>query len=217
MITRYDEQQLDALRELASIGSGTAATALAQMLGRPVELAVPRALALPLADALDAVGEPDAMVASVVLPTTICDGGAPAADRGDAELVVLLLFSYGCAANLCDMLGVEPRSELGDSALGEIGNVLGASAVGAFAQMTGLALEPQPPHVLFDMLGAVVASILSATAGELEFALVLDASLTVEEAECGLSFLLLPTVGGADELLGRLGLDSVPDPVPPGE
>ena len=196
MITRYDEHQLDALRELASIGSGTAATALAQMLGRPVELTVPRALALPLADALDAVGEPDAMVASVVLPV-----------GGDAELVVLLLFSYDCAANLCGMLGVEPRSELGDSALGEIGNVLGASAVGAFAQMTGLALEPQPPHVLYDMLGAVVASLLSSTAGELDFALVLDASLTVEEAACGMSFLLLPTVVGAAELLGRLGLE----------
>lgn len=197
MITRYDEQQLDALRELASIGSGTAATALAQMLGRPVELAVPRALALPLADALDAVGEPDAMVASVVLPVA-----------GDAELVVLLLFSYDCAASLCDMLGVEPRSELGDSALGEIGNVLGASAVGAFAQMTDLALEPQPPHVLYDMLGAVVASLLPSTAGELDVALVLDASLTVEEAACGMSFLLLPTVVGAAELLGRLGLEA---------
>jgi len=195
MNVRYDEQQLDALRELASIGSGTAATALAQMLGRPVELAVPRALALPLADALDAVGEPDAMVASVVLPV-----------GGDAEIVVLLLFSYSCAASLCELLGVEPRSELGDSALGEIGNVLGASAVGALAQMTGLALEPQPPHVLHDMLGAVVASVLAATAGDLDLALVLDAELGVEEAACGLSFLLLPTSGGAAELLGRLGL-----------
>ena len=206
MITHYDEQQLDALRELASIGSGTAATALAQMLGRPVELAVPRALALPLADALDAVGEADAMVASVVLPITGCAGGA----HGDAEIVVLLLFSYGCAASLCELLGVEPRSELGDSALGEIGNVLGASAVGAFAQMTGLALEPQPPHVLYDMLGAVVASVLAATAGELDVALVLDASLTVEEAACGMSFLLLPTAGGVAELLARLGLDPLP-------
>ena len=209
MITRYDEQQLDALRELASIGSGTAATALAQMLGRPVELAVPRALALPLADALDAVGEPDAMVASVVLPTAGCAGGADHRLRRrcpDAEIVSLLLFSYGCAANLCRLLGVEPRSELGDSALGEIGNVLGASAVGAFAQMTGLALEPQPPHVLYDMLGAIVASVLSATAGELDVALVLDADLTVEEAACRMSFLLLPTAVGAAELLGRLGL-----------
>jgi chemotaxis protein CheC len=193
---RYDDRQIDALRELASIGSGTAATALSQMLGRPVELTVPRALALPLADALDAVGEPDAMVASVVLPV-----------GGDAEIIVLLLFSYGCAANLCDMLGVEPRSAIGDSALGEIGNVLGASAVGALAQMTGLVLEPQPPHVLYDMLGAVVASVLSATAGELDLALVLDASLTVEDAACGMSFLLLPSTGGVAELLAGIGLD----------
>jgi chemotaxis protein CheC len=205
MIADYDAQQLDALKELASIGSGTAATALAQMLGRPVELTVPRALALPLADALDAVGEPDAMVASVVLPTT-----GRAGPRGDAELIVLLLFSYRCAASLCELLGVEPRSELGDSALGEIGNVLGASAVGALARMTGLALEPQPPHVIYDMLGAVVASVLSATAGELDVALVLDAELHVEGAACGLSFLLLPTAVGVAELLGRLGLDPVP-------
>lgn len=195
MNVRYDEQQLDALQELASIGSGTAATALAQLLGRPVELAVPRALALPLADALDAVGEPDAIVASVVMPV-----------GGDAEIVVLLLFSSRCAATLCELLGVEPRSELGDSALGEIGNVLGASAVGALAQMTGLTLEPEPPHVLYDMLGAVVASVLASTAGELDVALVLDAELSVEQAACGLSFLLLPTAGGVAELLGRLGL-----------
>jgi chemotaxis protein CheC len=203
MTVHYDERQLDALRELASIGSGTAATALAQMLGRPVELTVPRALALPLAAALDAVGEPDAMTASVAMPV-----------GGDAEMVVLLLFSYPGASTLCELLGVEPRSELGDSALGEIGNILGASAVGALSQMTGLALEP-PPHVLYDMLGAVVASVLSATVGELELALVLDAELSVEGAACGLSFLLLPTAGSVDELLGRLGLDPVPDPSHP--
>ena len=38
----------------------------------------------------------------------------------------------------------------------------------------------------------------------------LDAELTVEEAACGLSFLLLPTAVGVAELLGRLGLDPVP-------
>jgi chemotaxis protein CheC len=209
MNVHYDERQLDALRELASIGSGNAATALAQLLGRPVELAVPRARALPLADALDAIGEPDAMVASAVMPTTGYAGGADDRLRRrcpDAEIVVLLLFSNSCAATLCELLGVEPRSELGDSALGEIANVLGASAVGAFAKMTGLALDPQPPYVLYDMLGAIVASVLSATAGELDLALVMDAELSVAQAACGLSFLLLPSPGGVAELLDRLGL-----------
>src|SRR5690606_13192314 len=64
----YTELQLDAMRELANIGSGNAATALAQMLGQEVELSVPRALALPLADAVDAVGAADETVVSVMLP-----------------------------------------------------------------------------------------------------------------------------------------------------
>ena len=37
MTPRYTELQLDALRELANIASGNAATALSQMLGREVE------------------------------------------------------------------------------------------------------------------------------------------------------------------------------------
>ena len=53
------EIQLDALRELANIASGTAATALSQMLAREVEISVPRALALPPADAVEACGEPE--------------------------------------------------------------------------------------------------------------------------------------------------------------
>jgi chemotaxis protein CheC len=56
-VTYLSEAQLDALRELANIGSGTAATALSQMIGREVRLSVPRALTLPLADAVDACGQ----------------------------------------------------------------------------------------------------------------------------------------------------------------
>ena len=40
-MTRYTDLQLDALRELANIGSGTASTALSSMLGRSVDITVP--------------------------------------------------------------------------------------------------------------------------------------------------------------------------------
>lgn len=195
METRYTEIQLDALGEVASIASGTAATALARMLGRPVELAVPRALALPLADAVDAVGVPDVTVAAALM-----------AVEGDIEAAVLLLFPERDASALCALLGVEHGTPVGDSALGEIANVLGAAALGALAKLTGFALEPRPPHVLHDMLGAIVASALAQTAGEIDFALVLDADLAVAGVPCGFSFLLLPTAGGVSGLLARLGL-----------
>lgn len=197
MSIEYNELQLDALRELANIGSGNAATALSALLGRPVELAVPRALALPLADAVDAVGAPDETVSSVLMPIT-----------GDLHAVVLLLFPGTDAEKLCALLGVEAGTEVGDSAVGEIGNILGTSYINALASLAGLTLEPSPPHVVTDMLGAIVASLLTETVGEEDVALVLDSELDVQDAACSLSFLLLPTAGGVEELLARLGLGS---------
>ena len=64
---RLTELQLDALRELANVASGNAATALAQMLGTEVELSVPRALALPRADAVNACGSVHEQVTGVAI------------------------------------------------------------------------------------------------------------------------------------------------------
>src|SRR5436305_13348896 len=109
------------------------------MLGAEVELSVPRALALPLADAIEAYGSPDNPVAAVVTPVA-----------GDIEGVVLLLIPNGNAATLCTLLGVSPGTEVGDSALREIGNILGASYLNALAAITGLELSPCPPRLRTD-------------------------------------------------------------------
>jgi chemotaxis protein CheC len=191
----YSEMQLDALRELANIGSGTAATALSSMLGRSIDVSVPNAIALPLADAVDAAGPADAEVTAVVLPIF-----------GDLDAVVLMLFHPEDVAQICGLLGVEPDTEVGVSALGEVGNILGSSYVGALGMMTGLALEPRPPQTVTDMLGAIVATVLASTAESMEIAFLLDSDLVVEGSACSLSFMLVPHADGVAELLGRLGL-----------
>ena len=126
MTGRLNDMQLDALRELANISSGTAATSLSQMLGRQVDLNVPKAFALPLADAVDAAGDPAKDVTGIVLNV-----------EGDVAGAVLLLVPPSGAATLCNLLGVEPGTEVGDSALGEIGNILGAAYLNALSSMTG--------------------------------------------------------------------------------
>jgi chemotaxis protein CheC len=191
--------QLDALRELANIASGTAATSLSQMLGRDIDLNVPKAFALPLADAVDAVGDPSEMVTGVALPLA-----------GDLQGIVLLLIKTSGADQLCQLLGVEPGTEVGESALGEIGNILGASYLNALGTMTGLSLLPAPPAVITDLLGAIVASVLAATAGHGDIALVLDSELDITGEPCAISFMLLPNEGGAAELLAPLGLSETP-------
>ncbi len=195
MTTNLTETQLDALRELANVASGTAATALSQMLGQGVELTVPRALALPLADAVDACGPAEETVNGVVIPL-----------EGEVAGLVLLLIPCEHAARLCRLLGVEPGTEVGDSALCEIGNILGTSYLNGLAMMTGIYLGPRPPHLTRDFLGAIVASVLAQTAGGADTALVLDSELDLADEPCSISFLLLPNQGGVAQLLAPLGL-----------
>jgi chemotaxis protein CheC len=187
--------QLDALRELANIGSGTAGTALSQMLGRSVDISVPNALVLPLAEAVDAVGPPEQEVTGVAIPLA-----------GDMDAIVLLVFPVKDAAALCGMLGVEAGTEDAISALGEIGNILSASYITSLGAMTGLELDLTPPQTVTDMLAAIVATVLASRASGTDTALILDSQLRVEGEECSLSFLLLPEPGGVAEILTRMGV-----------
>lgn len=195
MTSSLTERQLDALRELANIGSGSAATALSRMLARAVDISVPEALALPLAEAVDACGLPQETVAGVAIGV-----------EGDLSATVLLLIGLEHADRLCRLLGVDAGTEVGDSALREIGNIVGTSYLNALAAMTRLRLLPGPPQLGRDMLGAIVATLLAGIAGAEDLALVLDSELDVAGEPCTISFLLLPTAGAISELLAPLGL-----------
>ena len=194
-MTQYTDLQLDALRELANIGSGTASTALSSMLGRPVDIAVPNTYVLPMADAVGALGDPEAEATGVALGVV-----------GDMAASVLLLFTPNDATQMCSLLGVEAGTEIGESALMEIGNIVGTSYINALAEMTGMELEPAPPGAATDMLGAIVETVLAERAGAGDSALLLDSDLVVEREDCSVSFLLVPDAGGVELMLGRLGL-----------
>jgi chemotaxis protein CheC len=193
--TQYTDLQLDALRELANIGSGTASTALSSMLGRSVDISVPNALVLPFAEAVDATGPAESEVTGIVLGVV-----------GEMAATVLLLVPPADAATMCRMLGVEPDDEFAASALGEIGNIVGASYINALAAMTGLQIEPTPPSTVTDMLAAIVQSVLASHANGGDVALLLDSDLEVEDEDCSISFVLVPDQGGVDLLLERLGM-----------
>jgi chemotaxis protein CheC len=193
--THYTEIELDALRELANVGGGTAATSLSGMLGMPIDVAVPSAHALPLADAIGVAGPPDLRVTGVAVALV-----------GDLDGAAMMLFADQDARMLCRLLGLETDSELAASALGEVVNVLCASYLGALGSMTGLQLELGPPHTVVDRLGAIMGSILTISAGAGEVALMLDCALFIEGRKCSLAFLLVPTGDGVDGLLAQLGV-----------
>ncbi len=195
MSTDYTDLQLDALRELANIGSGKASTALSMLLDRPVDISVPSARALSFADAVEATGDYELQITGIVLGIV-----------GELEGTVLLLISPQDADTVCRILGVEPGSEYASSALGEVGNIVGSSYINALAEMTGMAIEPTPPGTATDMLGAIVQTVLAGQAHAGDVALMLDSELEVEGSDCSIAFMLVPSEDGVGELLERLGL-----------
>jgi chemotaxis protein CheC len=143
----FSEIQQSALLEIANIGSGNAATALSQMLGKPVEVHYAEALLATLAEAADRAGASASQ--SAVVDTPVAGGGK-----------VLLLFPDGAGDQLCELFGTSLDDEMGRSTLSEVGNILASSYLNAIVEMTGMQLEPEPPTIEIDLLGNLVQKSL---------------------------------------------------------
>jgi chemotaxis protein CheC len=197
MSARFSEMQLDAMRELGNVGSGTAATALSSMIAVPVDIDIARASALPIGDAVACAGSGSGAMTAVVLLVF-----------GDLEALVMILMSEGTVDTVCELLGVPTDGELADSALQEVGNILGASYVRALATMIGIDLEPRPPQLVRESLGTVMATA-AASAADDGVALLLQSTLTVDDHECSPSFVFIPSAGGLTDIFDRLGVSVI--------
>lgn len=194
MTELYTEMQLDTLREVANIGSGTASTALAQLLHRPVDISVPHAELLGLTAGIAALGQRGALTGVLVRVA------------GDVPAIVLAVVTDDERERLCDLLGAGGSPELASSALSEAGYILACHYLGSLEKLTGLALEPLTPQLVTDeppgALGAAVVERL----GGADVALFIDTQLAVEGEPCGLSFLFVPGADAAAALLTGLGV-----------
>ena len=59
--------EIDTLREIGSIGTGNAATALSQMLGREVRITLPEVRIMGYNEAIEWIGGPEAVTAGVLV------------------------------------------------------------------------------------------------------------------------------------------------------
>lgn len=190
----FTELQQSALREVANIGSGHAATALSQLLGRQVDIGYSEALLTVLAEAIDRIGAP--MSRSALVDTPI------AADGG----TVLLVFPDDTGEQLCQLLGCSLDDEMGATALQEVGNILATSYLNAIVEMTGMELEPEPPTVEVDMLGQLLSRSAASGGNPSDPTVLMRSQMTIEASEAQFSFLFVPRIGSVETLLERLGV-----------
>ena len=142
--------ELDRLCELANVGAGHAATALARLVGRTIRMSVPR-VRMGAAQPGPAVDE-DAWIFFEVQGAL---GGA----------LVFRLSRDARTALVGELLGAEAGVAQAESALREVGNILASHALSAVADLVGTRVLPSLPSLVFEASGPALAAWRTRAAG----------------------------------------------------
>jgi len=155
--------QMDVLKEVGNIGAGNAATALAKMLNKKIDMKVPMIKIMQLSEIADLLGEPETMVVGVLLSVQGDMKGSImfVLDMETTQMMVNMIFKK----NLDTPLDFD---EMTCSAIQELGNILAGSYLSALSTLTNLNIMPGVPSLAIDMAGAVmsVPAIMQAKASD---------------------------------------------------
>ncbi|MTI80169.1 MAG: chemotaxis protein CheC [Firmicutes bacterium] len=198
---KLSAKHLDVLKEIGNIGLGNAATSLAQMLDKRIDMQVPETKFVSMEEAMNVIGGLEETVACVTLRI-----------EGDIPGQILFVFKHESALNLSDMLmGMEKGTtkqldEMGESVVKEIANVLTGSFLNAIGTMTQLNMVPTVPMFALDMLGAVLSTSLIAGGYIEENILMIETALFEEHDHIKGHFFLITEEESLSKLFEALGL-----------
>ena len=153
--------EIDTLREIGSIGTGNAATALSTLLGREVRITLPEVRFMDYNEAIDWMGGPEEVTAGVLVGMSGQMSGILLAVQ-QLEFINIVLES---------MLG-EPIKEYADldelrqSTLVEVGNIMISTFINALSGLSDISVNLTVPAFAVDMQGAIL-SVPMAEYGEI--------------------------------------------------
>ncbi|HKP15125.1 MAG TPA: chemotaxis protein CheC [Gemmatimonadaceae bacterium] len=189
--------QLDALREVANIGAGHAATALSQMIGGTIMISVPTINVSRLEEVPPQISAPEEPVAAVLMHML-----------GDLTGRTLLVFPKPTAARLAALMLRRPGSseELGDmeqSAIKEAGNILSSAYMNALSDFMGMMLLPSPPSLAIDMSTAVLTTAYLQFGTDRDYVFCVESEFYMTDVDEKLRgfFLLLPDPASLQAIL----------------
>ena len=203
-IKTYDQMnslEIDTLREIGSIGTGNAATALSQMLGKEVRITLPEVRIMGYNEAIEWIGGPEAVTAGVLVKMSGDMGGIMLSVQ-KLELVNIILET---------MLGkgiqsYEELAELEQSALIEIGNIMISAFVTALSGLAGINVNLTVPAFAVDMQGAILAVPMAEYGGMSDYLMTIGGNFVCDGKEVPSHLMLSPDLRSLNFLLRKLGV-----------
>ncbi|KZL94048.1 chemotaxis protein CheC [Clostridium magnum] len=189
--------QLDALSEVGNIGAGNAATALSQLINKKIDMTVPAINIVPFDDIFSSIGG-DEIVVGVIVRVL-----------GEIPGNILFVFEKDTALNLVEILtGLQEEylSDMGNSVICEIGNIISSSYMNAIAKFTGLTVMPSVPAVTYDMLGAILSTTFIESGQFDDYVLDIETLFIQNNEEISGHFYYVPMPGSLEKILSTLGV-----------
>ncbi len=198
---KLNKLQLDALKEIGTVGAGNAATSLSTLLGQRVNINVPDAQVVAIEEIPGKIGAADELVTVLLFEVD-----------GTVDGVIMLLFTVAEAKKLAGLLlaksfgQVDLLDEMTVSTLKEIGNVTTGAYLNALAGVTKLKLTHSIPNYASDMLGSILDAVLIKLALDASDAVVIENEHQLGTESIKGYILFIPDQKGLQTILKSLGV-----------
>ncbi len=203
-IKNYDELsslEIDTLREIGSIGTGNAAAALSQMLGRNVRITLPEVRIMGYNEAIEWIGGPEAITAGVLVRISGQLNGIMLSVQS-LEFINLVLDS----TLEKQIVSYEELKELERSALIEVGNIMISTFINALSGLADITVELTVPSLSVDMQGAILAVPMAEYGGQTDYLMTIGGNFVCDGREVPCRLLLSPDIRSLNFLLRKLGV-----------
>ncbi len=204
-INKYEEMnemERDIFKELGSIGGGNAATALSSMLNAKVSMMVPTVEILEFNEAMERLGEPESVVAAVMVEMT-----------GEIQGIMLQIVPQEFSdAVLSRMLGkgsvpLLEMEEIDTSVLTEVGNIVISSYITALSSLCKADIELAVPQFTVNMLGGIMSLPIAMMGQHSDRIMMVTGEFKIDGVALNSGMLLLPDVKSLNILMKKLGVD----------
>ena len=205
-IKNYDQLsslELDTLKEIGSIGTGNAATAMSTMLGREVRITLPEVRIMGYNEAIEWIGGPEEITAGVLVGM---DGQISGIMLSVQQLeFVNLVLETMLGKTVKDYMELQ---ELESSALTEVGNIMISTFINALSGLAGIDIELTVPAFTVDMQGAIMAVPMAEYGGQSDYIMTIGGDFICNGKKIPCRLLLSPDIRSLNFLLRKLGVDS---------
>ena len=205
-IKNYDELnflEIDTLREIGSIGTGNAATALSQLLQKEVRITMPEVRIMGYNESIDWIGGAEEITAGVLMRIGGEINGIMLSVQ-QLDFVNLVLESM-LGHTVKDYMGLH---EMECSALIEVGNIMISTFINALSGLAGIGINLTVPAFTVDMQGAIMTVPMAEFGGQSDYIMTIGGNFVCENKQVPCRLLLSPDVRSLNFLLRKLGVTS---------